>query len=122
VALPRARTADELGHRRSCSPVRCEGSRGRRIGPIRSGAPIITRRQQVGGSAIEASKIAGHNSLEMTGDYTFVTPERQNELTRRIRQKLSAAGKNAAPPSPALPASETPSGLAEVQPATSAVQ
>jgi hypothetical protein len=36
----------------------------------------------------------------MTGGYTFVTPERQNELTRRIRQKLSAAGKNAAPPSP----------------------
>jgi hypothetical protein len=41
----------------------------------------ITWRQQVGGSAIEASKIAGHHDLEMTGEYIFVTPERQNELT-----------------------------------------
>src|SRR5205814_1536890 len=32
----------------------------------------ITWRQQVGGSAIEASKIAGHAGLEMTGEYTFV--------------------------------------------------
>jgi hypothetical protein len=31
----------------------------------------------------------------MTGEYTFVTAERQNELTRRIQQKLrDAAGKN----------------------------
>jgi hypothetical protein len=31
----------------------------------------------------------------MTGEYTFVTPKRQNELTRRIQQKLGeAAGKN----------------------------
>jgi hypothetical protein len=27
----------------------------------------------------------------MTGEYTFVTAERQNELTRRIQQKLSEA-------------------------------
>ena len=32
----------------------------------------ITWRQQVGGSAIEASKIDGHSDLEMTGEYTFV--------------------------------------------------
>lgn len=50
----------------------------------------ITWRQQVGGSAIEASKIAGHD-LEMTGEYTFVTPECQNELTRRIQEKLASA-------------------------------
>jgi hypothetical protein len=31
----------------------------------------------------------------MTGEYTFVTAERQNELTRRIQQKLrDAAGNN----------------------------
>src|SRR5439155_18303599 len=51
----------------------------------------ITWRQQVGGSAIEASKITGHSDLEMTGEYTFVTPERQNELTRLIQQKLAQA-------------------------------
>jgi hypothetical protein len=49
----------------------------------------ITWRQQVGGSAIEASKIAGHD-LEMTGEYTFVAPECQNELTRRIQEKLAS--------------------------------
>lgn len=49
----------------------------------------ITWRQQVGGSAIEASKIAGH--VEMTGEYTFVTPACQNELTRRIQEKLASA-------------------------------
>jgi len=46
--------------------------------------------------AIEASKIAGHSDLEMTGEYTFVTAEWQNELTRRIQKELSAAGKKGA--------------------------
>jgi integrase len=65
------------------------------LGPHSFRRANITWRQQVGGSAIEASKIAGHSDLEMTGEYTFVTPERQNELTRRIQQKLAeAAGKN----------------------------
>jgi len=52
----------------------------------------ITWRQQVGGGAIEASKIAGHSDREMTSEYTFVTPERQNELTRRIQRRLADAG------------------------------
>ncbi len=65
------------------------------LGPHSFRRANITWRQQVGGSAIEASKIAGHSDLEMTGEYTFVAPERQNELTRRIQQKLAkAAGKN----------------------------
>jgi hypothetical protein len=46
-------------------------------------------RQEVGGSAIEASKIAAHSDLEMTNQYTFVAPERQNELTRRIQKRLA---------------------------------
>lgn len=50
-------------------------------------------RQQVGSSAIEASKIAGHSDLEMTGEYSFVTADRQNELTRRIQQQLTEASK-----------------------------
>jgi integrase len=61
------------------------------LGPHSFRRASITWRQQVGGSAIEASRIAGHSSLEMTSDYTFVAPERQNELTRRIQEKLSAA-------------------------------
>jgi integrase len=65
------------------------------LGPHSFRRANITWRQEVGGSAIEASKIAGHSDLEMTGEYTFVTAERQNELTRRIQQKLGeAAGKN----------------------------
>jgi integrase len=59
------------------------------LGPHSFRRANITWRQQVGGSAIEASKIAGHSDLEMTGDYTFVTAERQNELTRRIQKKLA---------------------------------
>src|SRR5204862_4215669 len=65
------------------------------LGPHSFRRANITWRQQVGGSAIEASKIAGHSDLEMTGEYTCVSPERQNELTRRIQQKLRlAVGKN----------------------------
>src|SRR5690349_11312363 len=58
------------------------------LGPHSFRRANITWRQQVGGSAIEASKIAGHSDLEITGEYTFVTPERQNELTRRIQRQL----------------------------------
>ena len=61
------------------------------LGPHSFRRANITWRQQVGGSAIEASKIAGHSDLEMTGEYTFVTAERQNELTRRIQKKLAQA-------------------------------
>jgi integrase len=62
------------------------------LGPHSFRRANITWRQQVGGSAIEASKIAGHSDLEMTGQYTFVEPERQNELTRRIQGRLADAG------------------------------
>jgi integrase len=61
------------------------------LGPHSFRRANITWRQEVGGSAIEASKIAGHSDLEMTSEYTFVTPERQNELTRRIQAKLKDA-------------------------------
>ena len=66
------------------------------LGPHSFRRANITWRQQVGGSAIEASKIAGHSDLEMTGQYTFVDPERQNELTRRIQDRLAEAANNLA--------------------------
>jgi integrase len=97
------------------------------LGPHSFRRANITWRQEVGGSAIEASKIAGHSDLEMTGEYTFVAPERQNELTRRIQEKLANAGAKAekatgepAPHGPATP--EIPPGIAELQPATDAIQ
>lgn len=64
------------------------------LGPHSFRRANITWRQQVGGSAIEASRIAGHTDLKMTGEYTFVDPARQNELTLRIQRKL--AGSSAA--------------------------
>jgi hypothetical protein len=67
------------------------------LGPHSFRRANITWRQQVGGSSIEASKIAGHSDLEMTGEYTFVTAERQNELTRLIQQKLAQAKKPVPP-------------------------
>ena len=96
------------------------------LGPHSFRRANITWRQQVGGSAIEASKIAGHTDLEMTGEYTFVTPERQNELTRRIQEKLSEAAnmrENAAGPAPSTPATmEVPTSLASATVTTTFVQ
>lgn len=61
----------------------------------------------------------------MTGEYTFVAPERQNELTRRIQQRLAtaAAKSEAEDPVPAAPTSaEVPPGLAHLRPVTPTLQ
>lgn len=51
----------------------------------------ITWRQEVGASSIEASKIAGHSSVNMTNDYTHVQLRRQEDLTRAIQERLQEA-------------------------------
>ena len=62
----------------------------------------------------------------MTGEYTFVTPERQNELTRRIQEKLAEAAKKveeqAANGLEIPPSTEAPPNLADASPATTPVQ
>ncbi|MEK7406004.1 MAG: tyrosine-type recombinase/integrase [Acidobacteriota bacterium] len=63
------------------------------LGPHSFRRANITWRQEVGGSAIEASKIAGHSDLRTTEDYTQVQLTRQGELTRRIQQQSAAAAK-----------------------------
>ncbi len=55
------------------------------FGPHSLRRASITLRQEVGGSAIEASKLAGHSKVNMTGEYTFVQLKRQDELTRKIQ-------------------------------------
>ena len=45
----------------------------------------ITWRQEVGGSSIETSKIAGHANTKITEEYTIVQLKGQEELTRRIQ-------------------------------------
>jgi Phage integrase family len=97
------------------------------LGPHSFRRANITWRQQVGGSAIEASKIAGHSDLEMTGEYTFVTPERQNELTRRIQKKLSDVThrpNEKSEPMPESPAASpvVPRSLAVAAPVTTSLQ
>jgi integrase len=97
------------------------------LGPHSFRRASITWRQQVGGSAIEASRIAGHSSLEMTSDYTFVAPERQNELTRRIQGKLAEAAQESecdagVPLGPTTAVPEVRQSLAEVQSATTTLQ
>jgi hypothetical protein len=97
------------------------------LGPHSFRRANITWRQEVGGSAIEASKIAGHSDLEMTGQYTFVAPERQNELTRRIQNKLAKAtskwnGKAEPAAQAASGAPGGPSHLAQTKPETSILQ
>jgi integrase len=51
----------------------------------------VTMRQEEGGSAIEASKIAGHATVNMTGEYTVVQLKRQEELTRAIQNRRAKA-------------------------------
>ena len=51
----------------------------------------ITMRQEEGGSAIEASKIAGHATVSQTGDYTVVQLKRQEELTHAIQGRRAKA-------------------------------
>jgi integrase len=53
----------------------------------------ITWRQEVGGSSIETSQIAGHANARMTEEYTVVQLRRQDELTRRIQSKRMKASK-----------------------------
>lgn len=55
----------------------------------------ITRRQEVGGAAIETSKIAGHASTPITDEYALVGIKRQDEMTRRIQDKRAKAAKKA---------------------------
>ena len=84
--------------------AKAEGCDFEGLGPHSFRRANITWRQQVGGSAIEASKIAGHSDVDMTADYTFVDIERQQELTRAIQERLASVGekqKVAVPPSPA---------------------
>lgn len=63
----------------------------------------------------------------MTGEYTFVAPERQNELTRRIQEKLlEAANKRGGKSEVATPHEPGPvevsPNLAETRPVTSVLQ
>ncbi len=51
----------------------------------------ITMRQEEGASAIEASKIAGHATVSMTGEYTVVQLKRQEESTRAIQGRVARA-------------------------------
>lgn len=53
------------------------------VGPHSLRRASITLRQEVGGSAIEASKLAGHSKVDVTGEYTLVQLKRQEELTRK---------------------------------------
>lgn len=65
------------------------------LGPHSFRRANITWRQEVGGSSIEASKVAGHATVRMTEEYTVVQLGRQEELTRRIQEKLLLAKERA---------------------------
>jgi integrase len=62
------------------------------LGPHSFRRANITWRQEVGGSSIEASKIAGHSTVRQTEDYTQVQLDRQEELTRLIQERLASVG------------------------------
>jgi integrase len=71
----------------------------------------ITWRQEVGASSIEASRIAGHASTKMTEQYTIVQLNRQEELTRRIQERLAAAAGQVQKPNVVIVRSEFPSSV-----------
>ena len=84
------------------------------------GAALVRRgtftwRQEVGGSAIEASKIAGHSDLEMTGEYTFVT-RAAKPLTRRIQRDSASSRRHQVS---CLPLEQQTARLSREQPAVS---
>jgi len=62
------------------------------LGPHSFRRANITWRQEVGGSSIEASKIAGHSTVRMAEEYTKIQLTRQEELTRRIQERLASVG------------------------------
>ena len=64
----------------------------------------------MGGSSIEASKIAGHASTKITEEYTVVQFKRQEELTRRIQEKLTKAAEHS-DGTPARQGSEIPPAI-----------
>jgi integrase len=82
------------------------------LGPHSFRRANITWRQQ----------IAGHCDLEMTGEYTFVTPERQNELTRRLQQKLVDASRREKAAALQSRGPDVSPGLADAKTATLVVQ
>jgi integrase len=65
----------------------------RGFGPHSLRRANITWRQEVGGSSIETSKIAGHANTKITEEYTIVQLKRQDELPRRIQCRRAKAGK-----------------------------
>jgi integrase len=62
------------------------------LGPHSFRRANITWRQEVGGSSIEASKIASHSTVRMTEEYTKIQLTRQEELTRLIQERLANVG------------------------------
>ena len=62
------------------------------LGPHSFRRANITWRQEVGGSSIETSKIAGHSTVRMTEEYTKIQLTRQEELTRLIQERLANVG------------------------------
>jgi integrase len=97
--------------------AKAEGCDFEGLGPHSFRCANITWRQEVGGSAIEASKIAGHADVDMTADYTFVDIERQQQLTRAIQNRLAKASKDKPATQQEQPTPEVP---AAAGPATSA--
>lgn len=60
-----------------------------RLAPSRSEEPTSHGGSRSAEARSKRRRSPGHSDLEMTGEYTFVTAERQNELTRRIQEKLA---------------------------------
>ncbi len=70
------------------------------LGPHSFRRANISWRQEVGGSSIEASKIAGHSEVDIKAEYTFVGVARQEALTKAIQDRLAQLAPKGGGPSP----------------------
>ena len=60
------------------------------LGPHSFRRAYITFCQEVGGSSIEASKMAGHSTVRMTEEYTKIQLTRQDRITRLIQESFAS--------------------------------
>jgi integrase len=62
---------------------------------------LVTKFQEVGGTASEAQKTAGHSKVETTSEYTFLQREHQEEIVLRIQARWNKEQQLFGPEAPA---------------------
>ena len=62
---------------------------------------LVTKFQEVGGTAIEAQKTAGHSKVDTTSEYIILQRPRQEEIVRRVQARWNKEQQVPGPEAPA---------------------